>query len=366
MAGDGADRVVDAELVHRDDRRDHEDARDQADHAGRPLVHVRAGRRDGDETGDRAVARETDVDRAAEQVAGDDRAEHAGRRGEVRGHGDIGEARAHGPERRARIEAEPAEPQDQHAEDGQRHGVARDRVGLPLRIELADARSQQERARERRARAAEVHHGRAGEVLHAEVGEEAAAPDPVADERVDQGREHDREDDVDAELRAVEHRAPHDREADGTEDDFEQKLRGQRHRREGERVEQRVVQEETVRAENLVAAAERQPEADCPERDGSDREVDEDLRDDRSHVLAARETDLEHRESRLHEKHHAGRDDDPDRVDRDLHVGQLLQLLCRHTSPPSHRDHEKAAPKYGNGFIASEWATSPPLIRMVR
>ena len=201
---------------------------------------------------------------------------------------------------------------------------------------------------------------------HAEVGEEAAAPDPVTDERVDHGREDHREDDVHGELRAVEHGAPHDREADGTEDDFEQELRRQRYGREGERVEQRVVQEETIRAEHLVAAAEREAEPDRPERDRADREVDENLRDDRSDVLATRETDLEHGEARLHEKHHARGDDDPDRVDRDLHVRQLLQLLWRHTSLLRFGTTKKAAPESGYGFIATERASSPSLIRMVQ
>ena len=56
---------------------------------------------------------------------------------------------------------------------------------------------------------------------------------------------------------------------------------------------------------------------------------------------------------------HAG-DDDPDRVDRELRV-----LLATY-APPLPSDHEKAAPKYGNGFIACERATSPALIHMVQ
>ncbi len=98
---------------------------------------------------------------------------------------------------------------------------------------------------------------------------------------------------------------------------------------------------------------------DGPERDRSDREVDEDLGDDRADVLAAREADLEHGEACLHEEHHAAGDDDPDRVDGEL------ELFWRHTRLLS-SDHEKAAPKFGNGFIACERATSPALIHMVQ
>src|SRR6185312_12563302 len=262
-------------------------------------------------------------------------------------------------ERRARVEAEPAEPQDQHAEHRQRHRVARDRVRLALRVELAYASAEHERAGEGCRGAAEVHDRRAREVLHAALGEEAAAPDPVPDERVDEGGEDDREDDVDAELRAVEHRAPDDREADGAEDHLEQELRRERHVGERQRAEGGAVEEESVGSEHLVAVAEGQGEAHGPEGDRSDREVDEDLGDDGADVLAAREADFEHREAGLHQEHHATGDDDPDRVDGEL------ELFWRHTRLLSWTT-KKAAPKFGNGFIAYERATSPALIHMVQ
>src|SRR5919201_1119012 len=69
--------------------------------------------------------------------------------------------------------------------------------------------------------------------------------------------------------------------------------------------------------------AEREREPDRPVQDAGDREVRDDLGDDRARVLAAREADLEEGETGLHEHDEAARDDHPDRVDADG-VGQSL------------------------------------------
>src|SRR5215210_3605658 len=55
--------------------------------------------------------------------------------------------------------------------------------------------------------------------------EPAAAEDPVRRDRVDEPGEDDRIDDVDAELDALERRAPHDRQRDGAEHELEEPLR---------------------------------------------------------------------------------------------------------------------------------------------
>ena len=154
----------------------------------------------------------------------------------VRRQRDVGEVAdlvaRHDAERRARVEAEPAEPEDQRPEDGVRHVVARNRVRAPVVAELADPRAEQQRAGERGERALVVHDGRAGEVLHA-LREEPAArvPDPVRDDRVEDGEER-AEDEVDPELRPLGHRAPDDRERDAREDDLEQVAGRARDRRE--------------------------------------------------------------------------------------------------------------------------------------
>ena len=95
-------------------------------------------------------------------------------------------------------------------------------LGFPSCRELADPRPEQERPGEAGERALVVDDGRTGEVLHALREQPAVgAPDPVRDERVDQ-RVGDAEREVDPQPCAFRHRAPHDRERHGAEDDLEE------------------------------------------------------------------------------------------------------------------------------------------------
>ena len=153
------------------------------------------------------------------QVAREHRAEHAGGGGELRDDRHLGEAAVDRAERRAGVEAEPAEPAAR-APPGPTSGMLwpGNDVRLAVLAVLALARAEQQQRRERAGGADQVHHRGAGEVLHAEVGlEPAAAEDPVADDRVDQRAEDHRVDQVGAELDALERGAPDDRERDGAE-----------------------------------------------------------------------------------------------------------------------------------------------------
>jgi hypothetical protein len=102
-----------------------------------------------------------------------------------------GVAVAGGHHRAARVEPEPAKPQDEHAEDHEAEAVAGNRVHFAFRPVLAEARADHDGAAERDPPADGVHHGGAGEVEHAAVTEDvpgrqrAAAPDPVPGDRVD-------------------------------------------------------------------------------------------------------------------------------------------------------------------------------------
>ena len=90
--------------------------------------------------------------------------------GDVRRHRDVGEvaeAAEVDRQRRAGVEPEPAEPEDQRPEHGVRDVVARDRVRAAVGAELADPRPEDQRAGEAGQRALVVDDGRAGEVLHA-------------------------------------------------------------------------------------------------------------------------------------------------------------------------------------------------------
>ena len=98
-----------------------------------PRRDERARRGDRDESGDRAVQHHREVGLLDHEPRREHRAEHAGCRGEVRVQRDVGEeadAAEVDAERRARVEAEPAEPEDDHAERRERHVVPGDRVRL--------------------------------------------------------------------------------------------------------------------------------------------------------------------------------------------------------------------------------------------
>ena len=214
-----------------EDAEDDDHAGDEADQERRPRRDERARRGDRDEGGDRAVEHHRDVRLLDHQPRGDERSEHARRRGDVGVQRDVGEeAEAAEVDRqgRARVEAEPAEPEDDHAERRVGHVVTGNRVRLAVGVELADPRAEQQRPGERREGALVVDDGRSGEVLHALREQPAVGrPDPVRDDRVDQG-ERQAEDDVDVELRPLGHRAPDDRERHAAEHDLEQVAGGAR------------------------------------------------------------------------------------------------------------------------------------------
>ena len=93
------------------------------------------------------------------------RRERAGRAGQHRVDRDDADAQVAARERGARVEAEPAERQDEGAGDAP--SACRGRasaVGSPSLVVLADARAEHDRAGERRDAAHHVHDRRAGEV----------------------------------------------------------------------------------------------------------------------------------------------------------------------------------------------------------
>ena len=195
--------------------------------------------------GNRAVAAHADVDRAGPELHRSRGTEHSGGGGEVRDQEDLREAPVEGVQGRARVEPEPAEPQDQHPEPEQGHAVAGNCPRCSVGVVLAAASAEQEQRGERAAGADQMDRRRAGEVLHADDAgtqpvtdlQEPTAEHPVGAERVDDAREHDRVGDVGPELDPLERCSPHDRQRDGAERELEEELRvdrrvRQRHHRE--------------------------------------------------------------------------------------------------------------------------------------
>lgn len=71
---------------------------------------------------------------------------------------------------------------------------------------------------------------------------------------------------------------------------------------------------EEVRHPDESTVAEHKPEADEPEEDRAEGEVDEVLHEDVGGVLGAGEAGLDHSEARLHEEHEHCREEHPDGV----------------------------------------------------
>src|SRR4029079_2458651 len=91
-----------------------------------------------------------------------------------------------------RIEAEPAEKENNGAQDAQRNVVTGNRIGAAILVKLADAWPKRHRTRQADRAAASMHHTGTGEVHCAvapthrttQIGQPATAPYPVADNRV--------------------------------------------------------------------------------------------------------------------------------------------------------------------------------------
>ena len=112
--------------------------------------------------------------------------EHPGQR--RRRGGELGDGHRHagiaaGADCRAGIEAEPADPQQRGADHRVDQVVRRHVLGAE-----ALALAEHQGADQAGDAGVDVHHGAAGEVEHAPVAEEAAAPHPVGDRRVDDQR----------------------------------------------------------------------------------------------------------------------------------------------------------------------------------
>ena len=224
VGGQGPDGVVEV-LVDGEDAEDDDHPGDRSDDHRRPWLDVAGGCRDRDQCGDGAVADHADVHRLGHEVDAGERGDRARGGGQVGGDDDVGEVEVGRVQRRTRVEAEPAEPEDEDAELGDRHAVAGDRVRLPFPLVLADPGAEQEQPGKAGRGTGQVDDRGAGEILGSEGGlEPAAAEELVADERVDEARERYREEDVDDGLGPLQLRAPDERERERAEHERKEEL----------------------------------------------------------------------------------------------------------------------------------------------
>ena len=324
--GGRADGVVDMQAVKETDRKHNQHTGDSADEQRAFDADIGAGAGDAHKARQTAVDRHAQVRLADDQPGGDGGGEH-GRDGRgVGGDQDVHDVRrvleAHGG---AGVEPEPAQPQDEQANDGQRHVVPRDGLGLAGFIIFADARAQNQRPGQSRPAADRVHGGVPGEIHKAEIGQPAAAPDPVPDDGVDDQREHKGKEDERKVLDALGHRAGDDGGRRAAKHKLEKELAPERHggsQRIVIKAEVRAAQhKQMLGADEGVVAAEHQPPAQQHKAQRGHGKDDKVFGQDVDAVFGAGKARLHRGKAQVHKEHEDRRQQHPQSVDDGNDVG---------------------------------------------
>ncbi len=326
----GAHGVVDAgDAVKEFHREDAQHTGHNTDDGGAVGVHLIAAGGDGHQAGQRAVEGQGHI-RLAVAQPGDDKGGHGGQgrrqvgveadqaggdHGFVTGHGDGGAA----------VEAEPAEPQDK---DAQRHGchvVAGNSPGLAVLVVLADTGAQHPGAQHGGDAAHEMHGGGTGEIMEAQLGQPAAAPDPVTGDGVNDQADGCRIQAVSAELGALGHGAGHDGGGGGAEHRLEHHIHP--HRQAAEIV---AAPDEGVKApDERSGPCKHHPEAYQPVAGRADTKVHHVFHQDVARVLGTGQARLAQSEPRLHEKDHKRRYQRPGHVCGIVHNSCLPSCMFK-------------------------------------
>ncbi len=261
-----------------------------------------------------------------------------------------GELNVGGGERRGGVEAEPAEQEDERAEQRHRDVVSGERAWLAVAAVLADAWAEHEGAGEGSRAADGVDDARAGEVdvAGAEVHrvprlrQPAATPRPRREQRVVEGAAEEAPDHEAAPLPPLGHRPGGDRrhgvhEGDHVDEQGEHAGVDAAARQRPAALEQEdpvaVTDQrrpdgatESAEVAGHVERAQRQREADQEEPDEGEAEDGEVRADDVSRVLGTTEPRLDEGEAGLHEDHQDRPDDDPQHVDLPAEGGHRIDL----------------------------------------
>ena len=282
---------------------------------------------DGDETGERAVADGDQIPHVVQVVVERHGGETTTSGSESGGDGsardDARGSRGNQAELGTRVEAVPADPQDEGTENDERSGVTRHRVDAAVRSETARTRTNNPRTHQTSATANHVYNAGTGEIEHTRVEKFSAVgsprtqpafsrPAPVHDARVNKAGEEEGVSEVRLEARALGDRARHDGRRRRGEGPLEQETRDVirgfdalhgKVTRTNERVRLG-----SVRCTKSKAIAKQKP------RHGTDASVENILNQNVLRVFRAHGTRAQHREPGLHEKHQVGRGEQKLRV----------------------------------------------------
>ena len=275
--------------------------------------------RDGDKPGQGAVQCHRDVRLFVADPGDDHDGDRRGGSGKVCGEEDAsggGHALIAGNgDGGAAVEAEPAEPENKHAKSAERQAVAGDRAGLAVLVILADAGPEDLRTHQSGHAANHMHGCGAREIMEAQLGEPAAAPDPVAGDGIDECADDGAVDAVGDKLGALRHGAGNDGGGGGAEHGLENRVGPQRHREEAKEAVV-LLNEEVEAADQRAGAREHKAKTEKPENRGTDGKVHQVFHDDIAGVLGSCKSGLHHGETGLHKEHQCRTQQHPDGVSR--------------------------------------------------
>ena len=317
--GNCAHRVVDLGDLIKEFHSQHDDETEHNAHDGSAQrIYGVAPGGDAHQTGQRGVVSHGNIGLAVAQP-GEDQGRAAGNGGAEVGveehqtgaDDQIVGVHAHGG---SAVEAEPAEPENEHAQRGESQVVAQNRLGLSVSAVLADPGAKHLGADQGAYAAHHVDAGGTGKIVEAQLTEPAAAPDPVAGDGVDQQGNGGGVDAVCAELGAFCHGTGDDGGGGGAEHGLENGV-GPQGNAGGKDVAVVLHNHGVKPAEQAGACTEHDAEAHQPEAGGADAEVHQVLHQDVAGVFGTGEACFAHGEACLHEKDQRRAQQNPDGVD---------------------------------------------------
>ena len=229
---------------------------------------------------------------------------------------------------RTAVEAEPGEPEYEHTQGRKGQTVAGNSVDSSVFIVFADTGPQQPGADAGTDAAYHMHRGGTGKIVKAHLGQPAAAPDPVAGNRVDDQADEDAVNAVGRKFCTFCHGPGNDGGGRRAENSLEdQKCHGGI---AGIFRNGKMFCKKIRTADDAVnICPKHESEADDPEYRRTQSEVHHIFHNDIACVFSAGQTRFAHGKTWLHKKYQGGAQQHPDRVCRRISQGKWVRCKSR-------------------------------------
>jgi hypothetical protein len=205
-----------------------------------------------------------------------------------------------------------------------------------------------------------------GEIQITQLRQPAAAPNPLAENWIDDERDEEAIDEIGFEVGAFGHEAGSDGPCRRAESELKEK--------EGERGDgqawielRQITQEEPIHAEEVITRAEHQAKAGYDKCQRAHGRVHEILGHDIDDVLGADQSSLEKTKPGLHEEDQRGANEHPDGIDRTGNsFGFLGERRLRKDQHQSDDDHKIGRPAYHSYRSRSNCLHDSPPMKLDR